>query len=340
MFRHTLPTAGGSPASVGPVPDADGKSVPRGQVYHRGAGLAGRQGGVVSRAQLRDLGFSEGQLRGGIRDGWLHPIHRNVYAVGHRHLSDRTHLLAALLTFGPQAFLSHRTAAAVWKLRAINLHDIEVTLPGTGGRTRDGLTVHRTEREPHPDDVRLHGDLRVSSVPRMLVELAAREKPAELARLVTAAVQKSLLPLHRADARQRLEAALTRHERYPGTRKLKAVLAAYRRTDGGKSELERAFGRLLAGHPEIPAPQTNIYIDHWEIDCFWPEHNLAVELDGRPYHIAVADMEKDRTKDAALLRKGVTPLRFTDFRVEHDPRGILGDLRHFLDLSPPEAPAL
>jgi very-short-patch-repair endonuclease len=51
-------------------------------------------------------------------------------------------------------------------------------------------------------------------------------------------------------------------------------------------------------------------------------------------------MEKDRTKDAALLRRGVTPLRFTDFRVNHDPRGILSDVRHFLDLSPPSAPAV
>jgi very-short-patch-repair endonuclease len=55
-----------------------------------------------------------------------------------------------------------------------------------------------------------------------------------------------------------------------------------------------------------------------------------VELDGRPYHIAVAAMERDRIKDASLLRQGVTPLRFTDFRVEHDVPGILSDLRHFL----------
>ncbi len=259
-------------------------------------------------------------------------MHCNVFAVGHRHLSDRAHLFAALLTFGSPAFLSHRTAAAVWKLRAVNLRDIEVTLPGTGGRTRDGLTVHRTEREPHPADVRTHGDLRVSSVARMLVELAAREKPEELARLVTAAVQKRLLPLHRADARQRLEAALTRHARYPGMAKLTAVLAAYRRTDSSKSGLERAFDRLLAPHPEIPDPQRNLHIGPWEIDRFWPAHNLAVELDGRPYHIAAAAMEKDRIKDAWLLRHGVTPLRFTDFRVEHDPRGILNDLRHFLQL--------
>ncbi len=125
-----------------------------------------------------------------------------------------------------------------------------------------------------------------------------------------------------------------------GITRLRAVLAAYLRTEDYTSYLELAFDRLLAQHPDIPAPQHNIHIDVWEIDRFWPEQGLAVELDGRPYHVAVADMERDRRKDAALQRLGLTPLRFTDVRVEHDPRGILSDLRHFLGLSPPEGPAV
>jgi very-short-patch-repair endonuclease len=205
-----------------------------------------------------------------------------------------------------------------------------LTVVGPGARPRDGLTVHRARVEPHADDVRIHGQFRASSVVRLLVELAPREKPAELERLVTVAVQKRLLALERRDARERLEAALARHARHPGMAKLAAVLAVYRRTKSSKSDLERAFDRLLAEHPEIPDPQRNIDIDHWEIDRFWPRHNLAVELDGRPYHIAAGAMERDRIKDAFLLRHGITPLRFTDFRFEHDLPGILRDLRHFL----------
>lgn len=294
---------------------------------------------MVTREQLYELGFTYWQIRRKLSLGRLHVVHHNVYAVGHPRLTSQASLVAAVLSVGPRSFLSHRSAAAVWGLRAVNVRDIELTLPGSGGRRHVSLTVHRTQTEPHPNDVRAHGQLRVSSVPRMLVELAPRETSAELARLITVAVQKSLLPLHRADARERLEAALARHERYPGMAKLADVLAAYRRTDSSRSELERAFDRLLADHPEIPAPQTNIYIGHWEIDRFWPEHNLAVELDGRPYHIAAGAMERDRIKDASLLRQGVTPLRFTDFRVEHDIRGILADLRHFLGLDSSTAAA-
>ena len=290
------------------MPDADGKSSPRRGIDHQRrpplaalAALAARQGGLASLEQLRGLGFSDAQIWRLSRDGWLHRVHHNLYAVGHRQLSHRAHLLAALMTLGPRAFLSHRTAAAA-----------------TSSLTRRMC--------------RTRGDLRVSSVPRMLIELAAREAAAELERLVTEAVHRRRLRPDSRDGRAALEAALARHPRHPGMAKLTAVLATYRRTESSKSRLERAFDRLLAAHPEIPDPQRNIDIDHWEIDRFWPGHNLAVELDGRPYHIAAGEMERDRIKDAALLRKGITPLRFTDFRVEHDLPGILRDLHHFLAL--------
>ncbi|MGZ4244921.1 MAG: type IV toxin-antitoxin system AbiEi family antitoxin domain-containing protein [Solirubrobacteraceae bacterium] len=319
------------------MPDGDGRSHARRAIDHRGgqelALRAARQRGVVSREQLSELGFSRGQVERLIRDGWLQSVHHNVYAVGHRHLSDRAHLLAALLSVGAPSFLSHRTAAAVWGLRAINTHDIEITVPGTGGRRRDGLRLHRTQDEPHPDDVRNHVDLRVSSVPRLLIELAPHETPAELARLVTLAVRRRLLRPDARDGRLTLEEVLARHRRWPGMAKLAAVLAAYRRTEDHKSQLELAFDRLLAQHPDIPPPQRNIHIDHWEIDRFWPVRRLAVELDGRPYHVAVNDMERDRIKDAALQKVGVIPLRITDFRFAHDVPGILTDLRHFLKLA-------
>ena len=262
-------------------------------------------------------------------------VYPRVYAVGHRRLTPHAHLVAALLSAGPAGFLSHRTAAAVWGLRqAIDVRWIELTIPGAGGRRKaTGYVVHRCAREPDPADIRTRDGLRVSSVLRLLVELADRERPAELARLITVGVQKRLLRLEARDSRAELEDALQRHERRPGTAKLKRALAAYRRPDSSRSGLERAFDEMLSRHPEIPQPQRNVRIDIWEVDRWWPEHRLAVELDGRPYHVSVADMERDRVKDSALQRLGLTPLRFTDFRMEHDQAGILADVRHFTDVS-------
>ena len=281
--------------------------------------------------ELKGLGFSYDQITRRVDEGRLHPRFPGVFSVGRRRLAPQGHLLAAQLSLGPRAFLSHRTAAAVHGLRTINVHEIELTVVGGSARARPGLVVHRTRKEPHPDDLRPRGLLRVSSVLRVLVELSPRETPAELERLITAAVQKRLLRPDATDGRAAIDAALDRYARHPGLTRLRSALEVYRRVESHESQLELAFDRLLRRHPEIPDPQRNVHIDGWEIDRFWPEHNLVVELDGRPYHASTKDMERDRAKDIALHRLGLTPLRFTDFRFEHDPDGILADLRHFLN---------
>ena len=47
------------------------------------AELAARQHGAVARWQLRALGYGDNVITRLVRQGWLHRIHRGVYAVGH-----------------------------------------------------------------------------------------------------------------------------------------------------------------------------------------------------------------------------------------------------------------
>ncbi len=226
---------------------------------------------------------------------------------------------------GPTAFLSHRTAAAVWGLRDITTRRIELTAPGCRRRPRGSLTIHDASDASH---VTTKDDLRVSSVARLLIELAPRESARELDRLITLAVRKRILNL------DKMQTALAEQNRRPGLTKLKAALAEYLPRPDRKSSLERAFDELLAQHPEIPPPQRNVHIHGWEIDCYWPQQRLAVELDGRPYHIVVRDIERDRLKDAKLLKVGIRVLRITDSRFELDPLGAVEDLLAALGLSP------
>jgi hypothetical protein len=168
--------------------------------------------------------------------------------------------------------------------------------------------------------------VRVSSVARLLMELAPRETKAELERLIAETARRRSLDLHR------IEETLARHPRHPGVSRLTAVLASYQPSPHDKSGLERAFAAWLATLPDIPAPERNVKLGagRWEIDFHWPAHSLAVELDGRPYHLLPADQERDRVKDVWLQRNAISIVRVTEFRFEHDRAGIEADLRHFL----------
>jgi hypothetical protein len=283
-----------------------------------------RQDGAIGFDQLTELGFTEREVARLVAGGAFTRRHRGVYLDGRAPLGQRAHLFAALLAAGPTAFLSHRTAAAVHGLRAVNVRGIELTVVANRTPKRDGLRIHRTT-DLHPDEVRTIDRLRLSSVSRMLIELAAREPRAELDRLIAEAARRRMLDL------KRVADAIARHPRHPGLPKLTAALAAYQPAPPDKSRLERACADRLATRPEIPPPERNIKLaGRWEIDFLWRAQSLAVELDGRPYHLLPADQERDRVKDVWLQRHAIHVMRVTEFRFQHDLPGILGDLHDFL----------
>lgn len=292
------------------------------------SGLAARQHGLITREQLFGLGLTRNQIDHLVAIGRLHCVHRGVYAVGHTRLTSDARLHAALLACGPTSFLSHRTAAGVLGLGSLSLSRAEITIPSTRAPKRAGLIIHRTRATPHPHELRKERDLRISSVPRILVELAPLVSRAELDRLIVEANRRHLVHM------DRIEAAIERHRRRPGIGKLAAALADYRPRPDRKSSLESAFDRLLAQNPDIPEPERNVRWGIWELDCYWPDRGVALELDGRNYHDALENMERDRFKDAKLMAAGINPLRVTDRRFEDDPEGVLADLRAVLRLRP------
>jgi very-short-patch-repair endonuclease len=153
----------------------------------------------------------------------------------------------------------------------------------------------------------------------MLLELAPEEKPDELDRLITQAIRKRILNV------AVVERALSDNRRRPGCAKLGRAFRGYRSHPDHKSGLERAFAELIRG-TDVPEPLRNVTVDGWELDFYWPAQNLVVELDGRPYHVAVKDLEKDKYKDAKLLRLGIHVLRITEFRLAVEPQAVLEDV--------------
>lgn len=221
---------------------------------------------------------------------------------------------------GDTAFLSGRTALADAGLRPMNLKAIEVTVVAKRTPKHKRLSVHRTSKQPHRSEVQTRRGLRVSSVGRALIDRAPKETPQELLRLIEEAVRKGVLNF------ASMEEGLERHRRRPGIGKLKDVYARYRPGPDRKSELECSFDRYAATDPRIPAYDKNVHMGPYEFDCHWPDERVVLELDGRPYHRALEDRDRDNAKDIWVQTHQMSILRVSDFRWEYERTGAIDDL--------------
>src|SRR5258708_12250952 len=80
--------------------------------------LAERQHGVVTRQQMLTLGFSPDAIKHRLAKRRLHSVLRGVFAVGRPQLTVYGRWMAAILSCGPEAVLSHGSAAALWEIRS------------------------------------------------------------------------------------------------------------------------------------------------------------------------------------------------------------------------------
>ena len=281
--------------------------------------LAGRQHGVVTRTQLRDLGFGERTITRRIERGQLHPRHRGVYAVGRAELSPRGHRMAAVLAGGPSAVLSHRSAAEHWGLLQTAQRQADVTVPGTSRAQRRSLRVHRA-RTLAPDEVTLLDRIPITSLARTFLDLAAVLSPA---RLVRAIEQADRLELLDGGA---VMAVLARHPHHPGTAKLRRVLVGYAGPPDVRSELERDFVQFVT-ETGLPQPLLNVKVAGFTVDAYWPDWRLVVELDSRRYHSGHSAFETDRIRDAKLTRARQRVLRVTHRRLHDHAADVLDDIQ-------------
>jgi very-short-patch-repair endonuclease len=256
------------------------------------ARLAARQGGVVAVWQLYELDIKSGMIKSWVRSGRLHGLHIGVYSLGHRDVSRKGKLWAALLACGPDAVLSHRSAAALWGIRPTSRKDVDVTVPGRSRHKREGIDPHLV-RNLDPRDVTKIDGIPVTTLARTLLDLAEVVPQDHLARAIEEAERKRLFDL---------KAVNELLERSPGRRGRKALSVAL--TDAviepmSRSDLERMFLKLCR-QAGFPRPLVNTLIEGHEVDFIWPDKGLIVEIDSYAYHHTRKAFETDRQRDAHL----------------------------------------
>jgi hypothetical protein len=114
-------------------------------------------------------------------------------------------------------------------------------------------------------------------------------------------------------------------ESNPGRRTKKLMRAAMEgRMHRTRSPLEDTFVRFVDRYG-VEDPESNVWIEGYEVDFLWRRIALAVELDGLDAHATRAAVKRDRRKDRALWRVGVRVLRLTGDALE-EPEELLADL--------------
>ncbi len=276
------------------------------------------QHGVITRAQLLELGLNARRIERRIGSGRLHPVWRGVYAVGRPQLGRLGRWMASTLACGPGAALSHGSAAALWGFGSELRGLVEVSLPPGRTSQRPGIRTHRRAALTSAE-VATHQGIPITSPTRTLIDQATQLSPRSLERAVNEADK---LDLVRADA---LHASLDAYRGQPGVAALRTLLdpLAFRLSD---SELEQAF-RPVARAVGLPMPETKAWVNGYEVDFFWPQLGIVVETDGLRYHRTASQQRRGLERDQAHLAAGMWPLRFSHWQVRYDAKHVREVLR-------------
>jgi very-short-patch-repair endonuclease len=278
--------------------------------------LARAQNGLITSSQLLKAGLTRSAIRARTDRGTFVRVDRGVYAVADPHVLPLTRETSALLSLGPTAVLSHRTAAALWGLVSDHPRDLDVTLIGCKARPRLGIRLHRLAGM-HPGDIRTHRNLRLTSPARTLIDFAAQASSSELESAFGEARAKRLIN------DRSLNAAL---DRAPVTHPGAAIIRRRLRFDGGstytRSRAERRIRRLMKAG-ELPQPLVNVSLNGFTVDFLWADARLILEVDGHDTHGDRFAFERDRRRDQIHVAAGYAVIRVTWTQLRDEPLAVL-----------------
>jgi very-short-patch-repair endonuclease len=218
--------------------------------------------------------------------------------------------MAAVLSCGPEALLSHGAAAVLWGLMP-SATGIDVVVPEGVYRRRPGIRVHRRSGLAAEHRRRVAG-IPVADPVSTLVDLAADAPDWRLERALNNADRLDLVDLEHLHAT--VDLLPPRH----GLARLRRLLGGQPLTDSG---LERSFLAIvrLAG---LPLPETQATVNGYRVDFYWSHIGLVVETDGWRYHRTAGQQATDHRRDQAHAAAGLTALRFAETQIRDEPERV------------------
>ncbi|MDQ1702792.1 MAG: hypothetical protein QOF57_2044 [Frankiaceae bacterium] len=263
---------------------------------------ADRQGGIVTRRQLREAGVTDHAVAHRVRRCDWQRVRPGVYATFSGPIPFASQLWAAVLYAGDGAVISHGSASHVWRWTT-EPSVIEVTVPAERRVAgQPGVRVRRAALLPS-DITRVRG-LPCTTPWRTAVDLVACAASADDALGIVADAVES-----RRVTATHLFLALEQRGRLRWRGVLLPALEDV--AAGSNSLLELKLVQALRSHGVAPGVRQKRLRQNgrWiAVDIAWP--GLAVELDGLMGHAAYRRRLRDMDRDNVHAIAGRSVLRF------------------------------
>jgi hypothetical protein len=265
------------------------------------------QAAAVARRQSADVGVDPETMRTRVRSGRWQRLQRGVYAAFSGEPARETVLWAALLRAGPDAVLSHQTAAERHGLVDEPSPAITITVPASRHPAQvkiPGVIIHRSDailRTRHP--AMLPPCTRVEDTVLDLIQVAPT-------------FEEAYAWICRAIGRRRTTADRIRQtmESRKKMRWRRELLGALDDADeGALSLLEYRYVHRVERPHGLPAARRQARIrqrtGNRYLDNLYEEFGVGVEIDGTAAHPA-DEQWRDKRRDNANAVRGIVTLRF------------------------------
>jgi hypothetical protein len=235
-------------------------------------------------------------------------------------------LTAALLYAGPRSVITGTAALRAYRLRAPGADVIDVLVPQAARRQSVGFVrTHRTRRLPR---VYRTGVIRYAAPARAVADAAQLLASVDDVRAVVAeAIQKQTCSI----------AQLGTELQQAGTRDNGRLRTALKDVQAGSRSVAEIRFKERVEKSSLPPPSYNVFLrsadgtDIGEVDAWWADEGVSVEIDSQEYHFYRADWLKTEAKRSRLLKHGVFPHNIAPVRIDNDWDAVCAEIRSSLE---------
>ena len=270
--------------------------------------------GLLERPALIAAAVPRGTISTWLARGSLQEVIAGLYRRPGGDLAWRTMCRAAALWGGEACALSHHTAAALHGIECF-VEEAPIHISATDGRhapkrTQFKLIVHNP-RTLTEKDVTLADGMRITSIERTLLDLAATMSPMALERVIGECLRRGIVAPARL--KQLREVGRKRKGSVVYTNVIDLRGKTLVRTD---SRLEDRFMKAFVDEELEILPEARWWITKWDMryraDFAFPKFNVAIEIDSWKYHGNRVAWGQDVMKNNDVVSWGWSVLRFTE----------------------------